>query len=269
MKPVPAATITQKKTLLRGRLETYGRLLVAFSGGKDSFFLWRQANETLGAANVLPYFVHTPFTLAAARERVDYFRNKFSLPLTEIRIDFLKDPRMRRNPRQRCFYCKIKIFSALKKEARKFGVHFVADGTTVSDLAEHRPGRLALEKLAVQSPLRDAGFSGADIVSQLKKIGVAGYFLTPSTCLATRFPYDFSLRPQRIQAIGQVEHYLIQNGIYPVRVRHMTDGIRIEAAPANFKKLILMRDELVAFCRAAGFKFVTLDLAGIQSGCWD
>lgn len=269
MKPVPTATITNKKKLLRERLETYGRLLVAFSGGKDSFFLWLKANETLGAANVLPYFVNTPFTLAAARERVDYFKNTFSLPLTEIRIDFLKDPRLRRNPRQRCFYCKIKIFSALKKEARKFGVHFIADGTTVSDLAEHRPGRLALEKLAIRSPLRDAGFSGADIVSQLKKIGVAGYFLTPSTCLATRFPYDFTLQARHIQAIGRVEHLLIQKGIYPVRVRHMTDGIRIEAAPANFKKLIVMGDELVAFCRASGFKFVTLDLAGIKSGCWD
>jgi uncharacterized protein len=269
MKPVPAADITKKITLLRERLVTYGRLLVAFSGGKDSFFLWQKANETLGAANVLPYFVHTPFTLAAARERVDYFKNKFSLPLHEIHIDFLKDPRLRRNPRQRCFYCKIKIFSALKKEARKFGIHFVADGTTVSDLAEHRPGRPALEKLAIQSPLRDAGFSGTDIVSQLKKIGVTGYFLTPSTCLATRFPYDFSLQPQRIQAIGRVEHFLIQNGIYPVRVRHMTDGIRIETPPARFKKLLAARDELISVCRSAGFKFITLDLAGIKSGCWD
>jgi hypothetical protein len=83
MKPVPAATITQKKTLLRGRLETYGRLLVAFSGGKDSFFLWRQANETLGAANVLPYFVHTPFTLAAARE-------SFPCPLRRSALIFSK-----------------------------------------------------------------------------------------------------------------------------------------------------------------------------------
>ena len=34
----------------------------------------------------------------------------------------------------------------------------------------------------------------------------------------------------------------------------MTDGVRIETAPANFKKVMAMRDDLLAFCRAAGFQ---------------
>jgi uncharacterized protein len=269
MNRLKARTLAEKKALLRAQLRAYGRMLVAFSGGKDSFFLLRMAIDALGADNVFPYFVITPFTLTAARERVAYFREKFSLPLNEIRIDFLKDARMRQNPRQRCFYCKMKMFAALKKEARKLGVTTIADGTTVSDLAEHRPGRLALEQLAIRSPLRDAGFTTAEIISQLKKRGVAAYFLTSSTCLATRFPYNFSLQPRLIQAIGRVEHHLIQSGIYPVRVRHLSAGVRIETSPANFRKVIAMREELIAFCRASGFKFITLDLAGIKSGSWD
>jgi len=255
--------------MLQAQLRTYGKLLVAFSGGKDSFYLLQTAIETLGAANVFPYFVITSYTLTAARERVAYFKEKFSLPLREIKIDFLKDVRLRKNPRQRCFYCKGKMFGALKKEARKLGVRTIADGTTVSDLAEHRPGRLALENLAIESPLRDAGFTTAEIIGQLKIKGVAEYFLTSSTCLATRFPYDFSLNADIIQAIGRVEHYLIRSGIYPVRVRFMVDGVRIEASPLHFNKINALRTELVAFCREAGFKFVTLDLAGIKSGSWD
>ena len=269
MNSVKTRGLAKKKTLLCQRLKTYGRLLVAFSGGKDSFFLVQTAIETLGAANVFPYFVITPFTLTAARERVAYFKDKFSLPLNEISLDFLKDSRLRQNPRQRCFFCKKKMFGALKKEARRLGVKIIADGTTVSDLAEHRPGRLALEKLAIQSPLRDAGFSTIEIITLLKKKDIAEYFLTSSTCLATRFPYDFSLHPLIIQAIGRVEYYLIQSNIYPVRVRHLTDGIRIETSPANFRKIITMKDELIAICRAGGFKFITLDLAGIKSGSWD
>jgi pyridinium-3,5-biscarboxylic acid mononucleotide sulfurtransferase len=267
--PSKARNISQKKVLLREQLKGYSRLLVAFSGGKDSFFLLQAAIETLGVANVFPYFVRTPFTLDAASERVAYFRKKFSLPVNEISIDFFKDSRLRKNPRQRCFLCKKKMFSALKKEARKLGVRIIADGTTVSDLLEHRPGRLALKKLAIQSPLCTAGFTADEIIAQLKKQGIAEYFLTSSTCLATRFPYDFSLNPRIIQAIGRVEHYLIRSGIYPVRVRHLTAGIRIETPPANFKKLIAIRDELIATCRAADFKFITLDLDGIKSGSWD
>jgi uncharacterized protein len=161
------------------------------------------------------------------------------------------------------------MFGALKKEARKLGIKIIADGTTVSDLAEHRPGRLALEKLAIHSPLRDAGFTSVEIITQLKKKGAAEYFLTSSTCLATRFPYDFRLNRLIIEAIGRVEHYLIKSGIYPVRVRYLTDGIRIETSPANFRKIIAMSGELIIIGREAGFKFITLDLAGIKSGSWD
>jgi uncharacterized protein len=269
VKIVKEADIKSKKAALRRQLKEYGKVLVAFSGGKDSFFLLQTAIETLGAANVHPYFVTTPFTLTAARERVDYFKNKFSLPLNEIRLDFFKDRRMRNNPRQRCYYCKSKIFAALKKEARRLGIGTVVDGTTASDLSEHRPGRAALEKLNIGSPLRDAGFSGAEIAGQLQKQGVDAYFLTSSTCLATRFPYDFTLEPRCIQAIGQTEHFLIRQGIFPLRVRYMTGGVRIETPPANFRKLIGMKDDVIAICRKAGFTFITLDLAGLKSGSWD
>ncbi len=234
MKPAPARSLTEKKAFLRARLKGYGRLLVAFSGGKDSFFLWQSANDTLGAANVIPYFIHTPFTLEASRERVAFFKERFSMPLNELRIDFLKDARMRRNPRQRCFHCKMKMFTALKREARRLGIRVIADGTTVSDLGEHRPGQQALADLAIESPLRAAGFTAADIIAQLKKKGIAAYFLTSSTCLATRFPYDFNLKQDLIEAIGRIEHHLIRHGIVPVRVRHMTDGVRIETSSGQF-----------------------------------
>ncbi|MCX6557338.1 MAG: ATP-dependent sacrificial sulfur transferase LarE [Candidatus Aminicenantes bacterium] len=269
MKIAKAADIKAKKAWLRRQLQEYGKVLVAFSGGKDSFFLLQAAREILGPANVLPFFVRTPFTLGAARERVNYLSDKFSLPVHEISIDLLQDPHLRQNSKQRCYHCKKKIFSALKKEARKLGIRVVVDGTTVSDLNEHRPGRVALEKLDIRSPLRDAGFTSVEIIGQLKKKGIDPYFLTSSTCLATRFPYNFSLRPQLIQAIGRVEHYLIRQGIFPLRVRHMTDGIRIETSPAHFRKIIAMKEKIIAECRTAGYRFITLDLAGIKSGCWD
>jgi uncharacterized protein len=256
MKIAKAADITAKKALLRKGLKEYGKVLVAFSGGKDSFFLLQSAREALGPDNVLPYFVRTPFTLGSAMERV-------------ISIDFLKDPRLRRNPIQRCFYCKMKMFTALKKEARKHGIRMVADGSTASDLDEHRPGRRALEKLGIRSPLRDAGFTSTEIIGQLKRKGIDPYFLTSSTCLATRFPYNFHLQPSLIRAIGRVEYHLIHRGIYPVRVRHLHDGVRIETPPANFRKLISLKDDIIAVCREAGFTLVTLDLAGLRSGSWD
>jgi hypothetical protein len=33
--------------------------------------------------------------------------------------------------------------------------------------------------------------------------------------------------------------------------------------------VLALKKELLEFCRSRNFKFVTLDLGGIQSGCWD
>ncbi len=98
------------------------------------------------------------------------------LNLREIHVDMFKDPRMRQNPRKRCFLCKKQMFTALKKEARRFGIAMVADGTTVSDLSENRPGRLALEKLAIASPLKDAGFIRPGDRRRIEKAGSRGLF---------------------------------------------------------------------------------------------
>jgi len=269
MKARAPGNIREKKALLHERLKRQGRILLGFSGGKDSFFLLHQATLALGEANVSAYFVNTPFIGEAARARVAYFRKKFPFPLREIDIDLLRDARMRQNPRQRCFLCKQRMFGALKKEAKRQGIGMVADGTTVSDLQEHRPGRRALEKLGIISPLQEAGFTGAEIVGELKKLGVDDYFLTSSTCLATRFPYELTLEAGLITAIGEVEHFLIGRGIHPLRVRYIPDGVRIETGEAGMAKVLALKKDLLAFCRARNFTFVTLDLGGIKSGAWD
>ncbi len=269
MKTASRAVIREKKSRLREDLKRRSRILVAFSGGKDSFFLLREAILTLGRANVTACFVSTPFTSESSRERIAYFNRMFPFPLREFRIDLLEDVRLRRNPKRRCFICKQRMFTVLKREAKKLGIETVADGSTVSDLEEHRPGRMALQKMAIASPLQSAGFTGNDIVADLKNLGVEDYFLTSSTCLATRFPYDFPLTDKKIIAIGQVEHYLAGRGIYPLRVRYMTDGVRIETGETNFQKILALKSELLAFCRDREFKFITLDLGGIKSGSWD
>jgi uncharacterized protein len=269
MKNQTHRSVREKKALLHERLKRQGSMLLAFSGGKDSFFLLQSALEALGSANVLAYFVHTPFTGEASRERIAYFQKKLPFTLRELRVDLLKDAHILQNSRKRCFLCKKYMFSALKKEAKRFGIANVSDGSTVSDLSEHRPGRQALQKLAILSPLQDAGFSGAEIAAELKKQGVKDYYLTSSTCLATRFPYDLTLNAGQIDAIGRVEYNLLKWGIYPLRVRYMVDGVRIETTEDNFHKIIARNNDLLALCQIHGFKFVTLDLGGIKSGSWD
>jgi uncharacterized protein len=145
----------------------------------------------------------------------------------------------------------------------------VLDGSTLSDQAEHRPGRRALAELGILSPLREAGIASAEIAAELAREGFEPFYLTSSTCLATRFPYGEPLRPARIAAIGRVEHFLAGKGIYPLRVRHIPQGVRIEVGTERFDDVLEARDDLLAFCRGQGLEFVTIDLGGLRKGAWD
>lgn len=265
----PAGALRRKKERLHDILRQSGRILVAFSGGKDSYFLARESVAALGRKSVVPRFVLTPFIGAGTRARVEYFAKRLPVAVGVLPLDLLDGPRLRRNPRERCFICKLRMFTALKKEAARLGIATVADGSTLSDRDEHRPGRRALEKLAVASPLRDAGFTAAEIASELARSGVEPFYLTSSTCLATRFPYGHRLDGGEIRAIGEVEHFLAGRGVFPLRVRHIPDGVRVECGAGHMRRMLALKDELLAFCRERGVRFVTLDLGGITSGPWD
>jgi uncharacterized protein len=266
--PVPGVPLRKKARLITA-LKRCSRILVAFSGGKDSFFLAREASLALGRGRVVVCTVETPFSGEGARARLKYFRRLLPLPIRVLRLELPPGSDLLRNPRNRCYICKRLMFSRLKQEAALLGGATVMDGSTRSDSTEHRPGRRALKQLAVASPLSDAGITSAEIAGELAAEGIGEYYLTSSTCLATRFPYDHRLDAAQLRTIGQVEHYLARRGVSPLRVRHIPDGVRIEAGPEHFHALLALRERLLAFCRARGLRFITLDLGGLQSGPWD
>ena len=259
----------EKMKLLQNQLQRYGRVLIAFSGGKDSRFLLQTAVTTLGKANVYPYFARTSFVSSGARKRVDQQKKMLEIPVREITLDYLKDRNLSRNPRQRCYLCKLKMFRALLREAKRIGVTWIMDGSTVSDLNEYRPGREALEKLGIVSPLKDAGIRSEEIVAHLRAAGIPEPFLVPSTCLATRFPYGHRLIQDELTRMSLIENFLSARGIYPLRARFIPDGVRIETTAKNIPLILTSRASLLKYCEKLKMKFVTLDIGGLKRGAWD
>ncbi len=268
MKPAPGVP-PRKQARLDAALKRCGRLLVAFSGGKDSFYLARRAAVVLGAERVVACHARTGFTGEQAAERVRRLGGRLGLPLHVLRLDLLAEPALRDNPRNRCYLCKKLMFAALQEEARRRGIEAVADGSTRSDQGAHRPGRRALEELGVLSPLNKAGITSAEIAAELEGEGIPPLLVESSTCLATRFPYGERLVRPRLLALDRIERLLAERGVHPARARHIPDGTRIEADPRHWQALLAMKEELLAFCRKQGLLFVTLDLEGLKSGPWD
>ena len=264
-------TLEEKTQKLKKILSEYNSVAVAFSGGKDSFFVLKTALDVLGKEHVTAFFVDSLFTAEADRRRLDYFQARLDFKLEKIDLRFPEGNIILKNPLDRCYHCKHKIFSTLLEETRKRGIDVLLDGTTHSDLNHYRPGLRALRELKVISPLEQAEIDEADIQHALRQLDAAidPYYLTSSSCLATRIPYDTPLTNEALRKVDAVESFIIANGIYPVRARFTGDTIRIEIPKDKFPSLLDIQQPLVDLCKQQNIPFISLDLEGIRSGIWD
>jgi uncharacterized protein len=87
-----------------------------------------------------------------------------------------------------------------------------------------------------------------------------------AACLASRVPYG---TPVTLGTLGQVaaaEEGLRALGFRDLRVRHYGDLARLEFAAGDLERAVRDRAPVVAAVRAAGYRYVTLDLEGLRSG---
>ena len=90
-----------------------------------------------------------------------------------------------------------------------------------------------------------------------------------SPCLASRIVYGQTVTPERLRNIEDAEKFLGSLGFRDVRVRlHADDLVRLELSIDDLQAACLpdTRTAINEHLKQLGFKFVTLDLMGRQSG---
>mgnify|MGYP002422143074 FL=1 len=119
------------------------------------------------------------------------------------------------------------------------------------------------------SPLSDQGLTKAEIRALAAQMGLSCATKPATPCLATRIPYNTPLEPQTLQKIEAGEDILHRAGFASCRLRVHGDLARIEVEPEKLEQLIGQREIISREILALGFSFVTLDLQGLRSGCYD
>jgi uncharacterized protein len=249
-----------------GVIAQHGRVAVAFSGGVDSSFLCKAARDAVGDG-AIAITVTGPMMPSD-----DLVTAKQIAVLTGIRHFFIDDPELEEpiaaNPINRCYHCKKIEFAHIAELARTHGVNTVLDGSNLDDESDYRPGLKALAELRICSPLREAGLHKADIRELSHELGLPTWDKPAAACLGSRVPYGERITIDKLRSIDQAEQILRQHGFRQCRVRHHGDIARIEVAPterALFFDAALL-DTVSQEIKAAGFRYVALELEGYQTG---
>lgn len=230
---------------------------LALSGGVDSAYLLHCAQAA--GAQVQPYFAETQFQPAFERRDAAQLCSGLGLPLKVLALDVLADAQVRRNPPERCYYCKRKIFSAIAAAAAQDGYRLLWDGTNASDAVMDRPGMRALQELQVQSPLRLCGLTKAQIRAGAKAAGLPVWDKPAYACLATRVQPGMRITAENLARIERAEQALFTLGFRDFRVRQRGETALLQLPQAQLPRALEQRKALLQALRAE-FSAAVLDL---------
>lgn len=254
---------------LEEELKKLGKVAICFSGGIDSSFLLFVANKVLPRENVLAIIANGEMVPRKDYDEAIEFLKENDFKFKEIIYKPLEIPEFRENRKDRCYYCKKKLMSEIRKEANKNDFENLLDGKNVDDLKVYRPGNKAAEELGIISPLAKLNFYKKDIRKYSKELGIKFWDKPSNSCLATRFPYDTTLTKENLKMVESSEEVIKELGIKKVRVREHNEIAKIEVEKENFEIILKHKGFIVEKLKEIGFKYITLDLEGIKSGNFD
>lgn len=242
-----------------------GSVVVAFSGGADSAFLAWTAREVLGRERALAVTAVSPSLAADEHADCASLAAEWDLDWVEVFTDELADPAYRANDGDRCAHCKSALMAAVAPIAEARGATVVL-GVNVDDLGDHRPGQAAAAAAGAAFPLVDAGLTKDDVRAASRAAGLRTWDKPAAACLASRVPYGTPVTLTVLSAVERAEAALRRLGFRDLRVRHYDDVARLEVPVPELGRVVAERGEVVAAVRAAGYRYVTLDLEGLRSG---
>jgi uncharacterized protein len=112
----------------------------------------------------------------------------------------------------------------------------------------------------------DAGFTKADIRAAARHLGLAEWNRPAMPCLSSRLPYGTPVTVPVLSRVDRAEGALRALGFGDVRVRHYGDTARIELPSADLTRAAQQAEAVVAAVTGVGYRYATLDLAGLRSG---
>ena len=255
-----------KARALQDTITSLGSVVVAYSGGVDSAYLAYVASRTIGD-RALAVTADSPSYPDRHRQLAIRIARDFGLRHQIIQTSELERPEYRANPANRCYYCKHELYTHLSRMASARGA-VVVDGNNADDRGDYRPGRQAAREFGVRSPLDEVDLTKPEIRELSREAGLPTWDEPASACLSSRIPYHSEVTDEKLRRIEHAEQALRSLGFRVFRVRHHDTLARVEIARDEMARALEPETSaaIVSELKAAGYRYVTLDLQGYRTG---
>ena len=230
------------------------KIALAFSGGTDSTYLLYKGIKS--GADITAYYVKTQFQPEFEFQDAKKLAKELNAKLCVIELDILKNPDVKENSPQRCYFCKKTILTEIKKQAKE---DIFIEGTNASDDIQDRPGFQALKEFGILSPLRDAGLTKKDIRRLSKEAGLFTWNKPSYSCLATRIETGTPIEEKELSVTEKAEGELMKMGFSNFRIRNRKDYCIIQITENQIHELISKKNEIIQVLKKY-YKNVLVDL---------
>lgn len=249
-------------------LKSMGSVAVALSGGVDSAVVAAAARKALGDKAI----AFTGDSASVARLEMKHASDMARLvgirhvvlPTREF-----ETPAYVANDGSRCYHCKSTLYDTALEHVESWGVDFIASGANLDDLGDYRPGIQAAAERKIRHPLIEAGLNKEHVRALARHFDLPIWDKPASPCLSSRIAPGVEATPERVARVEAAEILLRSLGYTVCRVRvHADELARVELPAESLAGFFSAGHHVLVHAKLLelGFRFVTLDLKGFQSG---